>query len=184
MYNNPMKITSPAFDNDTKIPAEYSHLRGNIRPPLAISDVPPAAKSLVIICHDPDTPLLGGFYHWTAWNIPPDTAQIGSDSLPDKVIEGITSWGEPGWNGPQPPFGTHRYQFHLYALTDRLDLPTDTTPRRLKKAIKDITLDHAVLSAAANSPVKTAWSRVISLIAFFSRLGVVSVGKSSRSVKA
>ena len=40
------------------------------------------------------------------------------------------------------------------------------------------------LSAAANSPVKMAWSRVISLIAFFSRLGVVSVGKSSRSVKA
>lgn len=146
MYNSPMKITSPAFDNDTKIPVEYSHLRGNIRPPLVISDTPSTAKSLVIICHDPDAPLLGGFYHWTAWNIPPDTTQINSDTLPNQVVEGVTSWGEPGWNGPQPPFGTHRYQFHLYALTDRLDLPTDTTPRRLKKAIKDITLDHAVLT--------------------------------------
>ena len=50
-----MKITSPAFAENAKIPKIYAKLGGNQRPPLKISDVPAEAKSLVIICCDPLT---------------------------------------------------------------------------------------------------------------------------------
>ena len=111
-----MKISSPAFAENAKIPKIYSKLGGNQRPPLEIGDVPAETKSLVIICHDPDAPGRDGFYHWTVWNLPPETTEIAADTLPNGAVEGITSWGRSGYGGPQPPFGTHRYQFFVYAL--------------------------------------------------------------------
>lgn len=100
-----MKIASPTFAENAKIPKIYAKLGGNQRPPLEISDVPANTKSLVIICHDPDAPGRDGFYHWTVWNLPSKTTEITGESLPADAVEGITSWGRPGWGGPQPPFG-------------------------------------------------------------------------------
>lgn len=141
-----MKISSPAFDENAKIPKMYSYLGGNKRPPLHIADVPAAAKSLVLICHDPDAPRPGGFYHWTAWNISPATSEIASETLPEGVVEGMTNWGRPGYNGPQPPFGTHRYQFYVYALDTVLDLPADTKPKPLKEAMESHIIEQSVLT--------------------------------------
>ena len=136
-----MKISSPAFAENAKIPKIYSKLGGNQRPPLEISDVPANTKSLVIICHDPDAPGRDGFYHWIVWNVPSKTTEITGESLPAGAVEGITSWG-----GPQPPFGTHRYQFYVYALDTTLDLPSDTKPKELIAAITPHIIDQAVLT--------------------------------------
>lgn len=123
-----MKITSPAFAENTKIPKIYSKLGGNQRPPLKIDGVPADAKSLAVVCHDPDAPGRDGFYHWTVWNVPTETTEITSKSLPAGAVEGMTSWG-----GPQSPFGTHRYQFYVYVLDTTLDLPSDTKPKELHR---------------------------------------------------
>lgn len=141
-----MNISSPAFAENAKIPKIYAKLGGNQRPPLAISDVPADAKSLAIVCHDPDAPGRDGFYHWTAWNLPTETAELTGESLPTDAVEGITSWGKPGWGGPQPPFGTHRYQFYAYALDAVLDLPASTTPKQLQSAIEPHIIEQAVLT--------------------------------------
>ena len=141
-----MKIASPAINENAKIPKIYSKLGGNQRPPLEISDVPANTKSLVIICHDPDAPGRDGFYHWTVWNLPAKTTEIAGESLPLGAVEGMTSWGEPGWNGPQPPFGTHRYQFYVYALTTVLALPGNTTPKELIATMKPHIVEQAVLT--------------------------------------
>ena len=141
-----MKITSPAFAENAKIPKIYAKLGGNQRPPLAIDDVPADAKSLAIICHDPDAPGRDGFSPWTVWNVPGKTAEISSESLPAGAVEGMTSWGRPGWNGPQPPFGTHRYQFYVYALDTTLDLPDTTKPKELIAALTPHIIDRAVLT--------------------------------------
>ena len=141
-----MKITSPAFTENANIPKIYAKLGGNQRPPLEIGDVPANAKSLAIICHDPDAPGRDGFYHWTVWNLPAKTTEITSGSLPVDAVEGITSWGRPGWNGPQPPFGTHRYQFYVYALNTVLDLPGNTKPKELIAATKPHIVEQAVLT--------------------------------------
>lgn len=141
-----MNITSPAFTENAKIPKIYAKLGGNQRPSLKIGDVPANAKSLAIICRDPDAPGRDGFYHWTVWNLPAKTTEITSESLPAGAVEGITSWSKPGWGGPQPPFGTHRYQFYVYALDTTLDLPRDTKPKGLIAALTPHTIDQAVLT--------------------------------------
>lgn len=141
-----MNISSPAFADNAKMPKIYAKLGGNQRPPLEISEVPAETKTLAIICHDPDAPGRDGFYHWTVWNLPADTTTITSNSLPIGTVEGITSWGRPGWNGPQPPFGTHRYQFYVYALDTTLDLPIDTKPKELITTITPHIIDKAILT--------------------------------------
>jgi len=141
-----MNISSPAFADNAKMPKIYAKLGGNQRPPLEISEVPAETKTLAIICHDPDAPGRDGFYHWTVWNLPADTTTIPSNSLPIGAVEGITSWGRPGWNGPQPPFGTHRYQFYVYALDTTLDLPIDTKPKELITTITPHIIDQAMLT--------------------------------------
>ena len=141
-----MNISSPDFADGAKIPKACARLGGNQRPPLEISDVPAEAKSLVIICHDPDAPGRDGFYHWTVWNLPAKTTEIAGESLPMGVVEGITSWGRSGYGGPQPPFGTHRYQFFVYALNAVLDIPAATKPQALSAAMQLHIVDQAVLT--------------------------------------
>ena len=91
-----MNISSPAFTENAKIPKIYAKLGGNQRPPLAISDVPADAKSLAIVCHDPDAPGRDGFYHWTVWNLPTETAEIASESLQTRLGRAATTvWHAP-----------------------------------------------------------------------------------------
>lgn len=141
-----MNISSLDFADGGKIPKACARLGGNRRPTLHIAGVPANAKSLAAICHDPDAPGRDGFYHWTAWNVPAKTTEITGESLPTDVVEGVTSWGHPGWNEPQPPFGTHRYQFYVYALDTILDLPSDTKPKELIAALTPHIIDQVVLT--------------------------------------
>ncbi len=141
-----MKITSPAFTKNANIPKNYSKLGGNQRPPLEISDASTDAKSLAIVCHDPDAPGRDEFYHWTVWNLPSKTTEIAGESLPTYAVEGVTSWGRPGWGGPQPPFGTHHYQFYVYALDTTLDLPDNTKPKELIAALTPHIISQAMLT--------------------------------------
>lgn len=141
-----MKIASPAFAENAKIPKIYAKLGGNQRPPLKISDVPSDTKSLAIVCHDPDAPGRDGFYHWTVWNLPTKTTEIVGELLPAGAVEGMTSWGQPGWDRPQPPFGTHRYQFYVYAPNTTLDPPDSTKPKELIAAITPHIISQAVLT--------------------------------------
>ena len=136
-----MKITSPAFAENTKIPKIYSKLGGNQRPSIKIDSVPADAKSLAIVCHDPDAPGRDGFYHWTVWNVSVETTEITSESLPAGAVEGMTSWG-----GPQSPFGTHRYQFYVYALDTTLDLPDNTKLKELIAALTPHIISQAMLT--------------------------------------
>lgn len=150
-----MKLSCSAFADGEKIPVKFAKLGENRIPPLEIAGVPNEAKSLAIIVHDPDAPMPGGFYHWTLWNIPPETTSIGTDNLPAGAVEGKTSWGTNGYNGPQPPFGTHRYIFYLYALNTDLNLPADNNVKELKAAMKEHVLEITSLTgkfAAKDNP--------------------------------
>ncbi len=116
-----MKITSPAFENSTKIPAKYTCDGGNVNPPLSFSDIPQNAKSLVLIVDDPDAPS-GTWVHWVVFNIDPKAGEVLENSIPKNGIEGPTSFGKKGFGGPCPPSGVHRYFFKLYALDIVLNL--------------------------------------------------------------
>jgi len=139
-----MKISSPTFEANQTIPSKYTCDGENINPPFQIFDVPAGAKSLVLISDDPDAPM-GTWVHWTIWNIPPETKEIGKNSAPIGVVEGMTSFGKKGYGGPCPPSGTHRYFFKLYALDSILDLPISAKAADIEKAMKGHILDKTEL---------------------------------------
>jgi Raf kinase inhibitor-like YbhB/YbcL family protein len=118
-----MELRSSAFEYSAVIPSLYTCEGRHYNPPLAWSRVPAAAKSLVLICSDPDAPT-GEWIHWIAFNIPITVTSIPEHAVMSKlskeIVEGTTSFGKTGYDGPCPQTGAHRYIFTLYAV----DVPT------------------------------------------------------------
>lgn len=141
-----MRLISPAFKNGETIPAKYTCDGENVSPPFQISDVPAAAKSLVLVVDDPDAPA-HTFVHWIVWNLDPKTTEIreGVD-VPESHL-GRTSFGTPSYGGPCPPSGTHRYFFKLYALDASFPPPPEPFPTKeqLERAMRDYILDKTEL---------------------------------------
>jgi Raf kinase inhibitor-like YbhB/YbcL family protein len=138
-----MKISSSAFGHNEAVPKKYTCDGSNINPPLTIADVPADAKSLALIVDDPDAPA-GTWIHWTIWNINPGLTEIAENSVPAGV-EGYTSFGKPGYGGPCPPSGTHRYFFKLYALDTLLDLSPRADAKQLEQTMQGHILNQAEL---------------------------------------
>ena len=119
-----MELVTTAFANGAPIPAEYAFgtvdpvrhvaLSGNRNPDFAWRGVPAQAKSLVLICHDPDVPSRGDdvnqegrtvpaalprvdFFHWVLVDLPPDTPAIAGGEF----SSGITPRGKPGPHAPR-----------------------------------------------------------------------------------
>ncbi len=139
-----MKLQSPAFENNKSIPPKYTCDGDDISPPLLISEVPKEAKSLVLIVDDPDAPG-GDWVHWVIWNIPPATQKIEEDSTPQGSSEGLTDFRHPGWGGPCPPSGEHRYRFKLYALDSELKQDYSYGKKQIQKNMEGHILDYAEL---------------------------------------
>jgi Raf kinase inhibitor-like YbhB/YbcL family protein len=137
---NSMTVTSPAFSHNQPIPARFTCDGDDISPPLAWKGVPGAAKSLALICDDPDAPV-GTWVHWVVYNLPP-----AADSLPEHIAktdtlssgakQGITDFKRIGYGGPCPPSGTHRYFFKLYALDTMIALPAGRSKKEIERAMQ------------------------------------------------
>jgi len=131
-----MKITSPAFKNNEKIPPKFTCDADNINPELIFSDVPENTKSLSLITHDPDAPMHGGWTHWTVINMDPLSTGIKENNKPISGLETTTDFGTTGYGGPCPPSGSHHYFFYLYALDTILSLGTEATKRDIETAME------------------------------------------------
>ncbi len=139
-----MKLSSIAFDHNQNIPKKYTCDGENINPPLTVSDVPDAAKSLVLIVDDPDAPGKT-WVHWVLYNIDPSVTEIGENSVAKSAIQGMTDFGTASYGGPCPPSGTHRYFFRLYALDTMLDLSERAGKKEVEDAMQGHILDSAEL---------------------------------------
>ncbi len=136
-----MKLSSPAFQHEGKIPSKYTCDGENVNPALVFSDVPANAKSLVLIMDDPDIPDFAKqrigkdvFDHWVIFNIKPDVTKISEGEAPG--TQGNNSRGEAKYTGPCPPDREHRYFFKLFALDTMLSLPEGSTKEQVLEAIK------------------------------------------------
>lgn len=129
-----MKIISSAFQEGAEIPGKYSRQGGSASPPVRIEGAPENAKSLVLIVDDPDAPV-GLFTHWLLWNIDPKTTEIPDKSMPKGAVQGTNDYPTLGYGGPQPPSGTHRYYFKIFALDQRLNLLAGAKRKELDKAM-------------------------------------------------
>ncbi|MBE9536678.1 MAG: YbhB/YbcL family Raf kinase inhibitor-like protein [Proteobacteria bacterium] len=119
-----LTLRSGAFSDGGKIPAIYTCEGRDIAPPLEWSGVPEQARSLVLILDDPDAPDPKApkmtWVHWVLYNMPSNSSGLPegalSKDLPPGTEEGLNDWKKPGYGGPCPPIGRHRYFHKLYAL--------------------------------------------------------------------
>jgi Raf kinase inhibitor-like YbhB/YbcL family protein len=131
VLNKPLMVKSPAFENNELIPSRYTCIGSDINPAITIADIPDGTKSLALIVDDPDAPN-GTFDHWVMWNIPV-TDLINEDSAPG--IQGRNGKRENKYIGPCPPSGTHHYNFKVFALDIKLDLPASADKNALLMAM-------------------------------------------------
>jgi Raf kinase inhibitor-like YbhB/YbcL family protein len=141
-------IESSAFSEGGQIPRQYTCDGKDTSPPLSWSGVPDEAKSLALICDDPDASKT--WVHWVIFNLP---ARIGG--LPEAVpargsvlgggTQGTNDFRKAGYGGPCPPSGTHRYMFKLYALDTEVKLSSGATKADLERAMKGHVLAEATL---------------------------------------
>ena len=117
MPSDPLFITSPVFTQGGLIPAKYTCDAENISPPLVISGVPPATKSISIILTDLDTPD-GVTIHWVIWNIPP-VSQIEENYTTG--VQGVNDFGRHVYVGPSAE-AKHRYLFEVFAIDQAFNI--------------------------------------------------------------
>lgn len=131
VLNKPLIVTSPFFSNNEIIPSKYTCIGYDINPTITITDIPDDTKSLALIIDDPNAPN-GTFDHWIMWDIPV-TGKINENSAPG--VQGKNGKGENKYMGPCSPSGTHYYNFKIYALDTKLDLPASSDKNMLLKAM-------------------------------------------------
>lgn len=143
-----MKLTSPAFHEGGIIPSRYTCEGKGTRPALVFHDIPPNAKSLVLIMDDPDVPSNvrsdNMWDHWVVYNIPATTLAIHEQGhVPG--TQGKNTDGKNCYQSPCPPDREHRYFFKLYALDTMLDLRAGATKKQVEHSMKGHILAEAQL---------------------------------------
>ncbi len=71
-----LSIRSSAFEGHGSIPERHTTDGEDVAPPLEWTGVPDGTESFAVVCHDPDAPLVDGFTHWVAYNVPADATGL------------------------------------------------------------------------------------------------------------
>ncbi len=145
-------LKSEAFPQKGEIPLKYTCLGGNLSPPLRWENLPQGARTLVLICEDPDAPR-GIFTHWILYNIPPSLFALpegvgkkGEAKIMDNIFQGKNDFGKLGYGGPCPPPGKpHRYFFRLIAVDSELPPKAGLTRKQVLELIEGHILEEAQL---------------------------------------
>jgi Raf kinase inhibitor-like YbhB/YbcL family protein len=135
-----IEIKSPAFSEGGAIPGKYTCDGKDVSPPLSWSGAPAGAKSLALICDDPDAPS-GDWVHWVVFDLPSSSTGLPEgvptrDEIAGGGRQGRNDFRKTGYGGPCPPGGTHRYVFTLFALDRELGLGAGATKAQLSAAMK------------------------------------------------
>lgn len=151
-------LESPAFRNGERIPDKYARDGQNLSPPLVWKDAPQGTKSFMLVVEDPDAPS-GLFRHWGVYDIGAERDRLLEGAIAGSKGEspgqGVNDFGNPHYDGPQPPkgHGVHHYHFRLAAL-DVERLHFDDKPR-----IADM-LDRARRHVIAQAELVGTYERI------------------------
>jgi Raf kinase inhibitor-like YbhB/YbcL family protein len=137
-----MRIESSVFQPQGEIPQKYTCEGDDISPPLSWSGAPAGTKSFALILDDPDAPDPSApkrvWVHWVMYDIPASVTSLAeaTKSPPAGARDGQNDWGKPGYGGPCPPIGRHRYFHKVYALDTTLGDKGALKKSELEAAIK------------------------------------------------
>ena len=137
-----MRIWSDDFEEEGMIPSTFTCDDQDINPHRAWDGVPDGAKSLALICDDPDAPV-GTWVHWLVSEIPPSVTSISQDSVPPGSVQVSNDFRKVEYGGPCPPSGIHRYFFKLYAL--KVDKLKAKDKKKFYKRVEKYKMAEAML---------------------------------------
>jgi Raf kinase inhibitor-like YbhB/YbcL family protein len=148
-----LSLTSPVFAHQGEIPRNYTCQGKDISPALTWKGLPEGTKSLALVVDDPDAPDPAApkrvYVHWVLYNIPASASglqeAVSASTLPRGTMQGKNDWDRPGYGGPCPPIGRHRYFHKLYALDTVLPDLKQPTKKELEKAMEGHVLGKAEL---------------------------------------
>ena len=136
-----LNITSPSFNEGQPIPTKHTCDAEDSSPALKWNKAPDAAKSIALICDDPDAPM-GTWVHWVLYDLPTNITDLPENVERNKELsngakQGTNDFKKIGYGGPCPPKGNpHRYFFKLYALDKMLNLKSGATKSDVENAMK------------------------------------------------
>lgn len=107
----------------------------NKSPQLSWRGAPDDTAAFAIFVYDPDAPTGSGWWHMQLINIDKNVTSLpaGVDISTSPGLKGArfikNDYGVAGFGGACPPVGhgVHRYQFTVYALSEKLELPDDAS---------------------------------------------------------
>lgn len=116
--SNTLQLKSTAFDHHGEIPTKHTGEGENVSPALSWEGAPDGTRSIAIVCHDPDAPLVKpgsyGFTHWVLYNLPPSTTSLEEGT--SQGTSGPIDNGNTGYSGPMPPEGHGRHHYYFWVL--------------------------------------------------------------------
>lgn len=154
-----VELRSDAFQNDQRLPNEFTCDGPGVSPPLYWIDPPAGTQAFALIADDPDAPR-GDFTHWLIYNIPGDRTQLQmavpqvENMAGPPTLQGVNGFGTIGYGAPCPPPGSqpHHYRFTLYALDAPLDVRGGADRQQVEQALQGHVLGQSQLVGLFSRP--------------------------------
>ena len=135
-------LTGP-FANGAAIDARFTCDGDNVSPELNWTPAPVGTIEIAISMVDLDAP---SFVHWTLAGLDPLATSLGEAVVPEFAIVGLNGSGNPGYTGPCPPSGEHRYEISVHFLAQQTELADGSPGTQLLAAIEGATFASAQLT--------------------------------------
>jgi Raf kinase inhibitor-like YbhB/YbcL family protein len=149
-------VTSSDVRDGEPMADAHSFVGGSTSPHLSWEGYPAETRSFTVSCFDPDAPIVSGFWHWVAVNIPVSVTELATGAgagdgsgLPEGAVQTRNDFGTAGYGGAAPPAGDrpHRYYFVVHAVdVDRLDVDASASPAVVGFNLAFHTLARAIVT--------------------------------------
>ncbi|HET7736097.1 MAG TPA: YbhB/YbcL family Raf kinase inhibitor-like protein [Nocardioidaceae bacterium] len=148
-------VTSTDVTDGQPLKDDQVYAKGNTSPQLSWEGAPEGTRSYVVTCFDPDAPIVSGFWHWVAVDIPADVTSLdtgsgaSNDTLPGGAFHVRNDFGAKEFGGAAPPEGdqVHRYFFVVHAVgEEKLGVDGDASPAVVGFNLAFKTLGRAIIT--------------------------------------
>lgn len=148
-------VTSADVSDGQPLKDDQVYAKGNTSPQLSWEGAPEGTKSFVVSCFDPDAPIVSGFWHWVAVDIPGNVTSLvtgagaSDQTLPGGAFHVRNDFGAKAFGGAAPPEGdqVHRYYFVVTAVgEEKLGVDGDATPAVVGFNLAFKTLGRAIIT--------------------------------------
>ncbi|WP_432722836.1 YbhB/YbcL family Raf kinase inhibitor-like protein [Jeongeupia wiesaeckerbachi] len=128
----------------------------NRSPQLSWTGAPKGTEAFAVLAYDPDAPTGSGWWHWQVVNIPKTVTALasgagdtGKQAMPADSVNIRNDYGIAGFGGACPPkgHGVHRYQFTVFALSKKLELPKEASAALTGYMVRANSLASATIEA-------------------------------------